>query len=350
VSLSVAWDAAGHTEGSLRFNITDTGIGIPPEQQDMIFASFTQADSSTTRVYGGTGLGLAICKGLVELMGGSIGVTSEVGKGSTFSFTVRFSRSPAPVEVDKTALLPESEQPPAAAGAKRAATRILIAEDSEDNLFLVKAYLKGPSFEFDVARNGQQAVEKVLSGKFDLVLMDLQMPVMDGYEATGWIREWEKQNNRSPIPILALTAHALAECGPRTLAAGCTAHLTKPISKATLLDAIAKYSSSAPGAAIRVLGNPELRDLMPRFLDSRRRDLDAMREALKHANLDAIRVLGHNMKGSGGGYGLPEITAIGASLESAAKRQDGDDVLNQLGVLSEYLAHVEVVYEDAPSK
>ena len=348
VSLRVAWDAASDAEGSLRFTIADTGIGIPPEQQDMIFANFTQADSSTTRKYGGTGLGLAISKGLVELMGGSIGVTSEVGKGSTFSFTVRVSLAPSAAEGEPTVPLPEAAQAPAAAAERRPALRILIAEDSEDNLFLIKAYLKGPGFELDEAKNGQQAVERVLSGNFDLVLMDLQMPVMDGYEATGWIREWEKQNNRSPIPILALTAHALAEYGPRTMEAGCTAHLTKPISKAILLEAIAKYSSSTPDAAIRVPGDPELRDLMPGFLDSRRRDLDAMRAALKNANLEAIRVLGHNMKGSGGGYGLPEITAIGASLESAAKRQDGDDVLKQLGVLSEYLAHVEVVYEDTP--
>ncbi|MDP8980025.1 MAG: response regulator [Acidobacteriota bacterium] len=348
VSVTVERDAAGSSEGSLRFNITDTGIGIPPEKQDMIFGSFSQADSSTTRKYGGTGLGLAICKGLAELMGGSIDVTSEVGKGSTFSFTVRFSLAKAPIG-EKTRLLPESVQPPAAADASRPATRILIAEDSEDNLFLVKAYLKGPRFECEVARNGQQAVEKVLSGDFDLVLMDLQMPVMDGYEATGWIREWEKQNNRPPIPILALTAHALAEYGPRTLAAGCTAHLTKPISKATLLNAIAKYSASIPAASILVRGNPDLRDLMPRFFDNRRSDLEAMREALKHSNLDAIRILGHNMKGFGGGYGLPEITAIGLSLEAAAKREDGADIRKQLAVLSEFLANVQVVYDEKPA-
>jgi PAS domain S-box-containing protein len=345
VSVSVGWVDVNLEEGSLRFSVADTGIGIPPEQQDMIFANFTQADSSTTRKYGGTGLGLAICKGLVELMGGHIGVTSEVGKGSTFSFTVRFSKASAAAAGEQAALLPEAAQPPAAARGERPVTRILIAEDSEDNLFLVRTYLKGPAFQLDEARNGREAIEKVLSGNFDLVLMDLQMPVMDGYEATGWIREWEKQNNRPPMPILALTAHALAEYGPRTLQAGCTAHLTKPIRKATLLDAIATYFGSTPAAAIRIQGNPDLRDLMPRFLDSRRRDLDAMREALKHSNLDAIRVLGHNMKGSGGGYGLPEITVIGASLESAARRQDDDDVRKQLGVLSEYLAHVEVVYE-----
>ena len=223
--------------------------------------------------------------------------------------------------------------------------RILVAEDSPVNLKLIEKYLKDPSFEIDTAQNGAVAVEKFQFGQYDLVLMDLQMPVMDGYAATRNMRAWETEHRKSPTPILALTAHALAEYGPRTLQAGCTAHLTKPIRKATLLDAIATYSGSTPAAAIRIQGNPDLRDLMPRFLDSRRRDLDAMREALKHSNLDAIRVLGHNMKGSGGGYGLPEITVIGASLESAAKRQDDDDVRKQLGVLSEYLAHVEVVYE-----
>jgi CheY-like chemotaxis protein/HPt (histidine-containing phosphotransfer) domain-containing protein len=348
ISVNVGWDAAGSLEGPLRFNVTDTGIGIPAEQQEMIFANFTQADSSTTRKYGGTGLGLAICKGLVELMGGHIGVSSEVGKGSTFSFTVRFSPAPPAAEGEKAASLPEAAPLRATASETGPATRILIAEDSEDNLFLVRAYLKGSGCEIDEARNGQEAVDKVLSGNFDLVLMDLQMPVMDGFQATGRIREWEKENKHPPIPILALTAHALAEYGPRTLEAGCTAHLTKPISKATLLAAIAKYSGSNNVGTIRVQGDPELRDLMPGFLDSRRRDLEAMRAALKDANLEAIRVLGHNMKSCAPGYGLPEITDMGASLEAAAQRQDDDDIRKHLEALFEYLAHVEVVYEETP--
>jgi CheY-like chemotaxis protein len=282
-------------------------------------------------------------------MGGHIIVSSEVGKGSTFSFTVRFSPAPSAADGEQAVSLPEAVQLPAAADGTGPATRILIAEDSEDNLFLIKAYLKGSGCEVDEARNGQEAVDKVLAGNFDLVLMDLQMPVMDGFQATGRIRDWEKENKRPPLPILALTAHALAEYGPRTVQAGCTAHLTKPISKATLLEAIATYSASSQIEAIRVQGNPELREVMPGFLESRRRDLEAMRAALQDANLDAIRVLGHNMKGCGGGYGLPEITDLGASLEEAAQRQDGDEIRKHLEALSEYLARVEKVYEETPA-
>jgi CheY-like chemotaxis protein len=224
--------------------------------------------------------------------------------------------------------------------------RILIAEDTRANLFLFKAYLKGAGVELEEAHDGQDAVEKTLGGCFDLILMDLQMPIMDGFEATRCIRKWERENGRVPIPILALTAHEEAEYADQTFAAGCTAHLTKPISTVVLLEAIAKYSGSGPVAAIRVQGDLDLRDLIPSFLDSRRRDLNTMLAALEDANLDVIRELGHNMKGSGGGYGLPEISRIGALLESSVKVRDSNDIRKQLDTLSDYLTRVEVVYSD----
>jgi len=242
VSLCVSLEQPGEP-GLLRFSITDTGIGIAPEKREIIFASFTQADSSTTRKYGGTGLGLAISKGLVMRMGGEIGVTSELGKGSTFFFTVRFgvlSEPPAPLYLEKE-LFPKPLKKPARL---HHTTRILIAEDSVDNLLLLKAYLKDSGFQLDVAENGEEAVEKVNSGHYDLVLMDVQMPVMDGHSATRAIRMREKHGQSFPIPILALTAHALKEEIEKSLQAGCSGHLTKPITKATLLAAISQYASN----------------------------------------------------------------------------------------------------------
>ena len=166
----------------------------------MIFDRFTQADSSTTRKYGGTGLGLAISKGLVELMGGRIGCTSQEGKGSTFFLTVPFRVLAEPLRVHGEMEIPELAKlvaiagPPAPCTEKQPVFRILIVEDSEENLTLVKAYLKEGDFELDFAANGRIAVDKVISGRPDLVLMDLQMPVMDGLEATRIIRRLGSEN------------------------------------------------------------------------------------------------------------------------------------------------------------
>jgi two-component system, cell cycle sensor histidine kinase PleC len=249
VVVRVEWDGLDGEAGALRFSVIDTGIGIAPEKTELIFSSFTQADSSTTRNYGGTGLGLSICKGMVDLMGGRIGCYSEVGIGSTFYFTAPFGlrlkrRSPSTARIDlphqiKTARtihpLPEKPMP----------TRILIVEDCEDNLLLVQAYLKGHGFDLHVAENGKVAVEKVIGGVFDIVLMDMQMPVMDGCSATSAIRVWEGENRRRPLPILALTANTLKEDVEKCMAAGCTAFLSKPICQADLLDAISRHKLGA---------------------------------------------------------------------------------------------------------
>lgn len=366
---------------TLLFSVKDTGIGIPPEKLEYIFDKFTQADTSTTRRYGGTGLGLPITKRLVELMGGRITVTSQPGQGSTFSFTIRLPRQPAPSEphiipiadlrrlkiliVDDNAtnrlILRETlsnweavvdEAPSGVSGleklrkardagapyrlvlldyrmpgtdgfqvaeaiqedpslvgttllmltsdlrsgdlacvrtlgvagclvkpVKRAelrqainlalsrthdqpkalvptqpqlredqeALRILLVDDSADNRMLIEAYLKKRSYQIDLAENGELAVAQFKSGTYDLVLMDMQMPVMDGYTATRIIRQWESQSGLKPTPIIALTAFALKEEVRKSLEAGCDAHLTKPIKKATLLETLSKMRPSHQG-------------------------------------------------------------------------------------------------------
>jgi CheY-like chemotaxis protein len=315
----------------------DTGIGIAADKLDMIFDSFTQADSSTTRKYGGTGLGLAISKGMGELMGGRIGCLSEIGNGSTFFLT-------APFEVRETLETPDPAEPvevPAerASARPQAATRILIAEDAEYNVVLIKAYLKDCGFELDVGENGQIAVEKVMSARPDVVLMDLQMPVMDGLEATRVIREWEKKNGVRPVPILALTAHASGEGVGRSLEAGCTEHLTKPIKKATLLDAISRNLSGK----IRITPPSGIEGLIPNYLAHVRRDME---EILTGVELNDCKIacrVGHQFKGSGAGYGFPEISRTGAAVELAAMAANENEIRNQILALATYLDRVEVV-------
>jgi CheY-like chemotaxis protein len=253
ISVRVERNPRAGDSGLLRFVITDTGIGIAPEKIDLIFDCFTQADSSTTRKYGGSGLGLAICKGLVELMGGQIGCTSEIGKGSVFFFTVPFKvpffrGSLKGVRASNTEAGPKD--PPIAASGPGTGTRILIVEDCEDNLAVLKAYLKNSGFELDIAGDGKIAVAKVESGNYDLVLMDVQMPVMDGLAATRAIREREVRQQSGRVPILALTAHASKEDVEKSKDAGCTGHLTKPINKAALLEAISRHTTPMGGAEI----------------------------------------------------------------------------------------------------
>ncbi len=370
----------------IRCSILDTGIGIPDEKLQTIFERFTQVDSSITRKYGGSGLGLSIVKELVELMHGTIHVESCLGKGSTFSFTVRLPEAPTPaiapplptpdiqgrrilvvddmstnrlvvrihltklgaqvieakdgttaltlleqaqdrgepidlaildyhmpgmnglelaraireqpasaslplvmhvsnlvgessqhlrtlgieafaykpisrtrllesvaLALDQTtAALPSTRNPLAETRPGSSAPvphRILLVEDLEDNRDVVSLFLKDTPHQMEVAEHGAIAVEKFQSGTYDLVFMDIQMPVMDGLTATAMIRQWEQEQHRTPTPIIALTAHALQEDIDKSLAAGCTAHLTKPIKKKTLLTAITHYAGASKDQA-----------------------------------------------------------------------------------------------------
>ena len=364
--------------GRLRFSVSDTGIGIPGHKLNSIFDTFTQADASTTRKYGGTGLGLTICKRLVKLMGGDIKISSILGLGSTFRFTILLPEAsvqlPQPVSpvlssqcmrilvVDDNAAtrlvirdalemanaavtesadgtdalavirtahanghpfdlmiidrhmpnmdgfdvivtaraMPEGralpillllsdilkgdrqrmaelglqhhlnkpisctalfaaiskisfaqvEQPrpslptapPPSASAILKPLRILLVDDLEDNRDVITFFLKSTPYQLDMAENGEIGLNKFITGTYDLVLMDMQMPVMDGLQATRAIREWEQAHHKTPTPVVALTAHALVEELNKSLAAGCTAHLTKPITKPILLNKIIEFT------------------------------------------------------------------------------------------------------------
>jgi PAS domain S-box-containing protein len=344
VSLHVTPDAGLPAPGALRFTITDTGIGIPVEKLGAVFERFTQADSSTTRKYGGSGLGLTISKRLVELMGGRIWVESSVGGGSVFSFTVR-------LEVSSSAL----HRAPVPAGARPEpallALRILLVEDSADNRLITVAFLAETPYRVDIAENGAIALEKFIAGSYDLVLMDRQMPVMDGLTATRAIRDWETANQRPPTAILALTASALRGDQEKCMAAGCTAFLTKPIKQDILLQAIRSHSpitlqsaraENARLDAIHVRTDPMYADLIPGFLQNRRRDAISMVEALDWGDFATVESIGHSMRGAGSSYGFPAITDIGAALEIAAASADAIASRKLVDELSGYLDGVEI--------
>jgi CheY-like chemotaxis protein/HPt (histidine-containing phosphotransfer) domain-containing protein len=228
--------------------------------------------------------------------------------------------------------------------------RILVAEDAAVNLRLIQSYLKDPTFAVDSAPNGSLALEKFQSGSYDLVLMDIHMPVMDGYTATRKIREWEAENQKRPTPVLALTANAFEEERQASLDAGCDAHLVKPIRKAELLEAILTHTRARPanaGATERISVRPPagIEEAIPLFLESTREDLQALSRFLNEQDYSSIRFIGHDLKGSGGGYGFDPISEIGKTIEEAAKRSDSVEISRQIAVLTNYLDRVDVVLD-----
>jgi len=213
----------------LRFEVEDTGIGIPADRQHLLFRDFSQIDRSTTRRFGGTGLGLAICKRLAEAMGGEIGVVSAPGKGSTFWFTVAGVRTAAP---EKAAAV--------TAGDSHVPARILVAEDLPMNQLVIEGYLRSAGHDVAFAANGVEAIAALKAGRFDLVLMDVEMPEMDGIAATRAIRG--SDGPMRDVPIVALTANALLEDAALCKAAGMNDFLSKPIERSSLYRMIGRWA------------------------------------------------------------------------------------------------------------
>lgn len=231
---------------SLLFSVSDTGLGIPTERQNLIFQKFSQADSSIHRRFGGTGLGLAISKSLIELMGGQIWFKSREGSGTTFYFTIPYHEQNITTAVMKSIPLERNDldfvsSAPTPKICERK-LRILVADDTDDNRTLFTHFLKNEPYEIIEAHNGLEAIDKIKSSEFDIVFMDVQMPELDGYAATNSIRQWEAEQHRKPTPIIALTAHALSEDRQKSLQAGCNDHIAKPFKKDTLVKVINRFS------------------------------------------------------------------------------------------------------------
>jgi len=246
VLLEIAQTSEIDDEVEISFSVHDTGIGMSEEAQEKLFQSFTQADTSTTRKYGGTGLGLAICRKLVELMGGTIEATSTLGKGSTFSFSLQFTKQKSFVSIDRAPTAVSGLSPATQTTADPASangTRILLAEDGKTNQMVAVQVLKKLGYTADIALNGREAVEAWRHKKYDIILMDCNMPEMDGYEATRKIRELEAERNLKPTQIIAMTASVMMEDRELCIAAGMNDFTTKPVDQHALKTALTRAKS-----------------------------------------------------------------------------------------------------------
>ncbi|HEY6905696.1 MAG TPA: ATP-binding protein [Candidatus Acidoferrales bacterium] len=361
IEVRVEVESESETGVMLHFQVRDSGIGIPEEKQRMIFDAFTQVDSSTTRNYGGTGLGLAITSRLVQLMGGKIWVESELGRGSIFHFTSQFECISAGEQAA------ESEDPETIPGLPSAApapstpqtaqgTKILLAEDNAVNRRLAMALLQKRGYDISATGNGQEALDALERENFDLVLMDVQMPVLDGLDAIRAIRAKE-QSSGSHLPIIALTAHAMKGDRERCLAAGADDYVTKPIRTPDLLAAIdratntkASPTSTAPpappshsagppvldfaAALERVDGDRELlENLMGMFAGECPRDIAEIRKSLEARDMGQLERLAHTLKGASSSLAAGRVADAAFALEKQARTREAGNAEQLLEIL-----------------
>ncbi len=336
-------DGAGSSAGSnaqrLHCEVVDTGPGIAPEEQETIFLKFIQLPNQASGQRG-AGLGLTICRDLVELMGGEIGVSTPAGGGSNFHFILPLETAPPGART-----VPEASAAPAPGKlpAPSDAVRILVAEDTEDSRLLVEHYLRSEKVDLRFAFTGREALDAVQRGeKFDLILMDIDMPVLNGYEATKAIRAWETSRGLS-TPIVALTADAMSEAVRSSLEAGCVAHVAKPLDRGVLLNTIQRYASVKSALSIQADKTPAVSErvleLVPQYLGAKRKQIEEARASLISRDFAPIRRFGHNLKGTGRGYGFPAIEAMGREIESAAVEANVDRIAHQLDALLRFVNH-----------
>ncbi|MCH7665722.1 MAG: response regulator, partial [Acidobacteria bacterium] len=362
VELTVSAFETTEDEVRLGFAVRDTGIGIEPEDCPSIFESFQQADGTTTRTYGGTGLGLAISKAFVEIMDGEIGVDSTVGKGSTFWFHVKLAR-----QATKKGIEPDVLPAPSLTEVEFSGRRILLVEDNLVNQEVAMGMLEGLGAIVKVANNGLEALDALERSRYDLVLLDCQMPKMDGYTATRELRRLERQvrgDDRRHVPIVAMTAHAMAGEREKCLAAGMDDYLSKPFGQNQLRDVIAKWlpgvrwpakptpkakllplptASSPPGAgsvnhaAIPSCEEPPINQILQQrylwtllsregaervirlYLDTSPELLESMREAIVSRDLAELAELAHRFRSSSAMLGASHLAELCGQVENRAR-------------------------------
>ncbi len=341
----------------LVFSVTDTGVGIPKDRQNAIFDNFSQGSSSTTRRYGGAGLGLSICRHLTELMGGRIRVESDIGKGSAFSFSVPFYPGDKNRVHAKRAKAKRVEP----ARGKYRRLKILLAEDNAVNALIATRFLKRLGHTAITVSNGREALSALSEDEFDMALMDIEMPVMDGLDAARLIRDGRAGERHRTIPIIAMTAHVLQDVRERCEAVGMNAFVTKPIDfhelSAILQRSILGVSPGVAGKAVftesarchagqsgqsgqagqavlnrkdllcRIGGDEALlRDLYDLFFQNYPGLVDTLQEAVNRNSIKDIVLLAHTLKGACGNLGAESCRLAAEQLQQIAKEERREQI------------------------
>ncbi|HEX4142238.1 MAG TPA: ATP-binding protein [Pirellulales bacterium] len=363
VEITARLDRPAGEPAKLVVQIADTGIGIPPEKLGVIFDPFTQADSSITRQFGGTGLGLAISRRLAEMLGGRISVESQVGRGTTFTCEIAVGSLEGVRLLDQLAgMLGSQASLPRAHATPVLNHRLLVVDDGDTNRKLVQLVLGRAGARVEAAENGQQAVARATTEPFDLILMDMQMPVMDGYTATAELRA-----RGVTVPIIALTANAMKWDEDRCLEAGCSGYLSKPIDQDLLLVTVAAAlgatnvppptptvatSATTPPAAVappvkqgRLLStlateDPDFRDVVAHFAERLQEKLPLMHEHLAAGDLPGLAGLAHWLKGTGGTAGFPAFTQPAVHLEQLARSGRAEGIHEAIERLEQIAAQI----------
>jgi CheY-like chemotaxis protein/HPt (histidine-containing phosphotransfer) domain-containing protein len=372
----------GHSEANVRLaiEIVDTGVGISKQAQEKIFEPFAQADSSVTRKFGGTGLGLAISRQLARAMGGDVTVASQPGEGSTFSVTVETGSlegvSLVDADVEESRRGEETQQRKEVA--KLPPGRVLVADDGEANRKLVKLVLTRAGVEVVAVENGREAVERASNEAFDVILMDMQMPVLDGYSATTELREAGLD-----LPIIALTAHAMQGDEEKCRSAGCSGFMTKPIDIDKLLSTLSEVlpnkrsqhlftgseadrstqirkaqnmsttdseeaaDEAAPICCSLPLDDPDFREIAEEFVERLDEKLAEMRAAKAADDYATLAGLAHWLKGCGGTAGFHQFTEPARELEVAAKSQLVERVESLLANVARMATRIDIRAEAA---
>lgn len=353
-------EQGGEAHFELLFSIKDTGPGIPEEDRERIFDSFTQADSSTTRRYGGTGLGLTISKQIVELMGGRIWLESTVGKGTTFYFAV-------PMQAGDPARIVHLDMSPIEnAPLREGPLRVLLVEDNQENVNVATALITRLGHNVTVATNGALAVEAMKQDTFDMVLMDLEMPVMDGLEATRRLRAGEAGSLNKDVTVVALTAHALSGYREKCLDAGMNRYLSKPFSidELTLLLGRATNAKKPVQAAREEYRNDDVlnmreainrfggevelyREVCLDFVNNIETKLEAMETLASEGKLDRLALQAHTVKGNCGTIGANSCQEAAASLEDASRKNRTQEIPQLLALLRQKVRELMSVLQDA---
>ena len=335
---SVTISIKNKQSGYLHFAISDTGIGMTPTQLESVFEPFAQADESMSRRFGGTGLGTTISKQLIELMGGTISAKSEKGKGSTFEFNIPMVLANVPTKSKLQEIYTELPQ-----------LSILIVDDIEQNIDLMSLILKRNDHSFAVARNGEQALLKMENERFDIVLMDIQMPVMDGLTASKKRREYEVENGLARLPIIALTASVLPQDRKSAEESGMDGFANKPIDLRQLLNEIARVltlnkliidvEEDKPTQSISIDiekgidlwgSKTTLFNEIVRFLNQSKSNITALTDLIKNSEWDTVENTAHKYKGAAGNLALNKLMLALTTLEDASRKHKEKEALLSL--------------------